>query len=106
MQFLGPVVLEGYRIHHSRLYFADSQQFELTEFDDISFCFFVPSAETHLLDPFLSLVLDICAKSPVTSSGLSKKTADLLDVDLDESWCEKNDRALKKLISMRIIQNK
>lgn len=98
--------LEGCSIRPANVYFADSQQFELTEFDDISFCYFAPSAETHLLDPFLSLVLDICAKTPITSSELSNKTAQLLDVELTDNWSKSNDIAIKKLTSMQIIQIK
>ena len=85
------------------MYTVDSNQIEIIEFDEASFCFHKSSAETHLISPFFALVLDVCSNSPVDAVGLAQKTASILRCEADEAWLNTNQEALHRLHLLDIV---
>jgi len=95
---------EASRLKDSTPLRADSSQFELADFEEVVYCYFDPSSDTHLLQPFQALVLEFCANQTLTLSELSNSTAEFLDVAPDAEWMNKNRMAIEKMIKMSLIE--
>lgn len=83
---------------------SNSEDSEVTEFPEATFCYFKQSTETHLLSPFLAMVLDLTTDTHLAVAQLPAITAELLQTDNDENWVLANDGAVNKLLSMGLIQ--
>lgn len=94
---------EGYKIDEGKIYSANPQDFDLSEFDSVVFCFHAPSTETHIIDPFLAQVLEICSESPLDINQLSSKTSRLLDTEMGPAWIQTNLNAVNKLVAIKVI---
>ena len=84
---------------------SDSKLFEVTNYDEATFCYFKASTETHLLSPFLGLVLDLCTNYPISTSSLAEKTSIMLKTSNDGNWYQTNEKAVNSLMVMGLIQS-
>jgi hypothetical protein len=101
---VGLILLEVFNIEQGKVYSVDRQDLEISEFDNVVFCFFEPSGETHIIDPFLAQILELCAERPLDINQLSKKTSGLLHTDMNQAWLATNQQALNKLVAINIVQ--
>lgn len=101
---MGPIPSGGFDIEQGKLYSVNPEHFEVAEFDNAVFCFFEPSTETHIIDPFLAQIVEMCAETPLDIKQLSAKTSELLQTEMNQDWLETNQQALDKLVAINIVQ--